>query len=83
MVAAIQFLTRPRDYDYVVVSGDWRHARVREELVWSKRSHRVVVNGLSPAQARRGDRAHQAEKFAVMNSRTSSAIQSLNAQTFG
>jgi multiple sugar transport system substrate-binding protein len=51
MAAAIQFLTRPRDYDYVAVSGDWRHARVREELVWSKAVHRVAADGISPEQA--------------------------------
>jgi multiple sugar transport system substrate-binding protein len=51
MVAAIQFLTRPRDYDYVAVTGDWRHARVREELVWSKAVHRVATGERTPAQA--------------------------------
>ena len=28
MAAAMQFLTRPHDYDYAAVSGDWRHDRV-------------------------------------------------------
>jgi hypothetical protein len=44
-------LTRPRDYEYVVVSGNWRHARVRTELVWSKAVHRIVVDGFRPEQA--------------------------------
>ena len=49
--AAMQFLTRPRTYDYVAVSGEWRHARVRTEHVWSTAVHRVAADGLSPAQA--------------------------------
>jgi hypothetical protein len=33
MAAAIQFLTRPRDYSdaYDAVSGDWRHRKVLAE----------------------------------------------------
>ncbi len=51
MRSAMQFLTRPRDYDYAVVSGKWRHRLVEQEHVWPKAIHRVVVNGLSPEQA--------------------------------
>jgi multiple sugar transport system substrate-binding protein len=51
MASAIQFLTRPRTYDYAVVSGEWRHARVRTERVWPKAVHRVAADGLSPEQA--------------------------------
>src|SRR5689334_14984832 len=51
MRSAIQFLTRPRTYDYAVVSGEWRHARVRRERVWSKAVHRVAVDELTPEQA--------------------------------
>jgi multiple sugar transport system substrate-binding protein len=51
MVSAMQFLTRPRAYDYVAVSGEWRHARVHEERVWARAVHRIVTEGLTPEQA--------------------------------
>ena len=51
MASAMQFLTRPRTYDYVAASGEWRHARVRTERVWSIAVRRVVVDGLSPERA--------------------------------
>jgi multiple sugar transport system substrate-binding protein len=51
MASAMQFLTRPRTYDYVAVSGEWRYARVRTERVWSTAVHRVVVDGFTPEQA--------------------------------
>jgi multiple sugar transport system substrate-binding protein len=49
--SAIQFLTRPRTYSYSVASGDPRHLLVRRENVWSKAVHRIVTEGISPAQA--------------------------------
>ena len=51
MVSAIQFLTRPRDYNYWVASGDPRHLLVRREHVWGKAIHRVAAEGISPEQA--------------------------------
>jgi multiple sugar transport system substrate-binding protein len=51
MALAIQFLTRPRDYHYAAVSGEWRHRGVDAENVWSNAVHRVVTKGISPAQA--------------------------------
>jgi multiple sugar transport system substrate-binding protein len=51
MRSAIQFLTRPRIYDYVAASGEWRHQRVTTEGVWPKAIHRVAADGLSPEQA--------------------------------
>ena len=53
MAAAIQFLTRPRDYSdaYDAVSGDWRHRKVLAEHVWAKAVHRIAVGGLTPEQA--------------------------------
>jgi multiple sugar transport system substrate-binding protein len=51
MAAAMQFLTRPRDYDYAAASGDWRHNDVYRERVWATAVHRVVADGLSPEQA--------------------------------
>jgi multiple sugar transport system substrate-binding protein len=51
MRSAMQFLTRPRDYDYAAVSGKWRHRLVEQEHVWPKAIHRVVVDGLTPEQA--------------------------------
>jgi multiple sugar transport system substrate-binding protein len=51
MASAIQFLTRPRDYEYSVVSGDPRHLLVNQENVWPKAVHRVAAEGISPEQA--------------------------------
>jgi multiple sugar transport system substrate-binding protein len=51
MRAAMQFLQRPRSYDYAAIAGEQRHAKVRTEYVWATAVHRVVVDGLSPAQA--------------------------------
>jgi multiple sugar transport system substrate-binding protein len=51
MVAALQLLTQPLDYAYETVSGEWRHRLVKQERVWPKAVHRVVVDGLSPEQA--------------------------------
>ncbi len=53
MAAAIQFLTRPRDYSdaYAVISGDWRHSRVVAETVWAKAVNRVAADGISPERA--------------------------------
>jgi multiple sugar transport system substrate-binding protein len=35
----------------VTASGDWRHARVDEQGVWPKTIHRIVAEGVTPAQA--------------------------------
>jgi multiple sugar transport system substrate-binding protein len=55
MAAAMQFLTRPRsrpmEYDYQSVSGDWRYGRVWQEYVWGNAVHRVAADGISPEQA--------------------------------
>jgi multiple sugar transport system substrate-binding protein len=51
MASAIQFLTRPRDYNYWVASGDPRHLLVRRERVWTEAVHRVAADGISPEQA--------------------------------
>ena len=51
MAAVMQATSRPMPYDYVTVSGDWRHALVWEEGVWPKAVHRVVTEGISPEQA--------------------------------
>ena len=37
MAAAMQFLTRPRDYDYAAVSGDWRHEPGRSRSTSGRR----------------------------------------------
>jgi multiple sugar transport system substrate-binding protein len=49
--SAIQFLTRPRAYDYVAVSGDWRHRTLQAEVVWAQAIHRTVTDGIAPEQA--------------------------------
>ena len=51
MAAAMQFLTRPRAYNYSVASGDPRHLLVNRESVWAKAVHRVAAEGISPEQA--------------------------------
>ena len=51
MASAIQFLTRPRDLQVLVASGDPRHLLVRRENVWAKAVHRVAADGISPEQA--------------------------------
>jgi multiple sugar transport system substrate-binding protein len=51
MVAAMQFLSRPRTYNYGVVSGNWRHVVVEREAVWSHAVHRVAADGITPEQA--------------------------------
>jgi multiple sugar transport system substrate-binding protein len=51
MASAMQFLTRPRDYDYAAVSGEWRHRQVDAENVWARAIHRVVSDGITPEHA--------------------------------
>jgi multiple sugar transport system substrate-binding protein len=51
MAAVMQIASRPMQYDYLTVTGDWRHNRVFTELVWGKAIHRVVTEGITPAQA--------------------------------
>jgi multiple sugar transport system substrate-binding protein len=49
MHSAMQLLTQPRSYDYVTVSGDWRHGEAY--YVWPEAIHRVAAEGISPEQA--------------------------------
>jgi multiple sugar transport system substrate-binding protein len=49
MRSAMQLLTQPRSYDYVAVSGDWRHSE--RNNVWPEAVQRVTADGLSPEQA--------------------------------
>jgi multiple sugar transport system substrate-binding protein len=51
MAAVMQIATRPTQYEYIVVSGDWRYDLVWQELVWAKAIHRVAAEGISPEQA--------------------------------
>ena len=51
MAAAMQFLSRPRAYNYAAASGDWRYLLVDRENVWGKAVHRVATEGISPEQA--------------------------------
>jgi hypothetical protein len=45
----MQLLTRPRSYDYVAVSGDWRYEAAFD--AWPEAVRRVAADGLSPEQA--------------------------------
>ena len=47
----MQISSRPMEYDYPTVSGDWRYGRVRQEHVWAKAIQRVAAEGISPEQA--------------------------------
>ena len=51
MVAAIQFLTRSRSYNYAAVSGEWRHENVFRDQVWPKVVSRIAAEGITPEQA--------------------------------
>jgi multiple sugar transport system substrate-binding protein len=51
MAAVMQIASRPTQYQYDVVSGDWSYDRVWQELVWAKAIHRVAAEGISPEQA--------------------------------
>jgi multiple sugar transport system substrate-binding protein len=51
MAAVMQIATRPTQYEYIGVSGDWRYDLVWQELVWAKAIHRVAAEGISPEQA--------------------------------
>jgi multiple sugar transport system substrate-binding protein len=51
MAGVMQISSRPMEYDYPTVSGDWRYARVRQEHVWAKAIGRVAADGISPEQA--------------------------------
>ena len=51
MAAVMQIASRPTQYDYIVVSGDWRYDLVWQELTWAKAVHRVAAEGISPEQA--------------------------------
>jgi multiple sugar transport system substrate-binding protein len=49
MAAVMQIASRPMQYNYATVSGDWRHGQT--EKVWDNAVHRVAAEGISPEQA--------------------------------
>jgi multiple sugar transport system substrate-binding protein len=51
MAAVMQIAARSTHYEYSVVSGDWRHDLVWQELTWAKAIHRIVTQGIRPEQA--------------------------------
>jgi multiple sugar transport system substrate-binding protein len=51
MAAVMQIASRPTQYQYAPVTGNWRHDRVFHEHVWAKAIHSVVTEGISPEQA--------------------------------
>jgi hypothetical protein len=46
----MQFSSRPMEYNYANVSGDWRQDLVWQELTWAKAIQRIA-EGISPEQA--------------------------------
>jgi multiple sugar transport system substrate-binding protein len=51
MAGVIQVSSRPMQYDYALVSGEWRYGRTWEEYTWAQAIHRVAADGISPEQA--------------------------------
>jgi multiple sugar transport system substrate-binding protein len=51
MAAVMQIASRPLSHEYGPASGDLRHDRILQELVWAKAIHRVAADGISPEQA--------------------------------
>jgi multiple sugar transport system substrate-binding protein len=51
MRSAMQFVIRPRLYDYSVASADPRHLQVDGERLWAQAVHRVAADGITPEQA--------------------------------
>ena len=53
MAAVIEIASRPTQYEYVPVTGNWRYDLVwqEQELTWAKAIHRVAADGISPEQA--------------------------------
>jgi multiple sugar transport system substrate-binding protein len=52
MAAVMQVASRPMQYDYATVSGDWRYSRFITEnyQVWARAAHRVAAEGISLEQ---------------------------------
>jgi multiple sugar transport system substrate-binding protein len=51
MAAVMQIASRPTQYNYATVSGDWRYNLLQTEHVWGNAVHRVAAEGISPEQA--------------------------------
>jgi hypothetical protein len=51
MAAGMQVASRPLAHDYTAASGNLGHDQIYTERVWGKAIHRVVTEGISPAQA--------------------------------
>ena len=51
MAAAMQIASRPTQYEYTLVSGDWRYDLVWQEQVWATAIHRIVTENITPEQA--------------------------------
>ena len=53
MAVVMQVASRPMQYNYATVSGDWRYSLVNNEGedTWARAAHRVATEGISPEQA--------------------------------
>jgi multiple sugar transport system substrate-binding protein len=51
MAAVMQIASRATQYEYTVVSGDWRYDLVWQEQVWATAIHRIVTENITPEQA--------------------------------
>lgn len=50
MAAVMQIALRPTQYEYSVVSGNWRYDLLWRELTWAKAIHRVAAGEITPEQ---------------------------------
>jgi multiple sugar transport system substrate-binding protein len=51
IAAVMQIASRPLGHEYGPASGDFRHDRIWQELVWAKAIHRVAAERITPEQA--------------------------------
>jgi multiple sugar transport system substrate-binding protein len=51
MAGVMQISSRPMEYNYANVSGNWRYGRIWEERIWAKAVHRVAADRITPEQA--------------------------------
>ncbi len=51
MAAVMQIASRPMQYNYATVAGDWRYDRVGREGIWEKAVHQIAAEGVTPDEA--------------------------------
>jgi multiple sugar transport system substrate-binding protein len=51
IASVMQVASRPMQYDYATVTGDFRYDLIWQEFVWERAVYRVAAEGWSPEQA--------------------------------